>query len=195
MQPTLRSQGACATHAHGGWQLGWWELTDRALRFGRPDGKPVVNARLGRILGVEVGRRKFLVTGKPVLIINYVSGVSMNRHLCWLITADVEQWRIELASVVPQHRFAADVPIEVHVESDEVIVIAELPTAAANDPPGVEVAPDRRHLVLRAAGGAEHLVALSVEVDGVTSVNVTSTATMVVRLRRVGAAQEVVSGG
>ncbi len=194
MQPALRSQGACATHARGGWQLGWWELTDRALRFGRPDAKPVVNAPLGRILGVEVGRRKFLVIGKPVLIINYVSGVSMNQHVCWLITADVEQWRIELAAAVPQHRFAADVPIEVHVESDEVVVVAELPTGACNDPPGVRVAADRRHLVLTAAAGAERLVALFVEVVGVVSVDVSATATMVVRLRRVGCARGAVGG-
>ncbi|MCH9730898.1 MAG: hypothetical protein K0U84_14680 [Actinomycetia bacterium] len=191
MQPLLRSQGACATRALSGWQLGWWELTDRALRFVGPNGKPIVDARLGRILGVEVGKRKFLLTTKRVLIISYASGESMNQHSCWLITADVEQWRVELSTTVPQRRFAADAPIEVHVDSDGVTVIIELHTGARSDPPVATVDPDRRHLVLTSATGAQRLVDLPAEVADVVSVNVSSTATMVVRLRRVGAKQGV----
>lgn len=159
-------------------------MTDRTLRFGRPDGKPVVNVRLGLILGVESGKRKFLIAGKPVLKINYRSNGSGNQHACWLITADVEQWRRELASAVPHHRFAADVPIEIHLESDEVVVVAELPTGTRYDPPGVSVAADCRHLVLTAAAGAERLVPLPVDVAAVLSAEVSATATMVVRLRR-----------
>ncbi|MGV1005998.1 MAG: hypothetical protein ACOYEV_14805 [Candidatus Nanopelagicales bacterium] len=188
----MRSQGGCATHPRGGWKLGWWELTERALQFGGPGGKTVVNAQLGRILGVEVSRRKFLVTSKPVLIIRYASAVSSNAHVCWLITADVEQWRAELAAAVPQHRFAADVPIEVHVDSDEVTVVAELHTGARSSPPDVRVDADHRRLVLTSAAGAERFVALPVEVDHVVDVTVSSTATMVVRLHRVGSRREVI---
>lgn len=181
--------------ARGGWQLGWWELTDRALRFGRPETKPVINLRLGRILGVEVGKRKFLITGKPVLKIKFLFGLSTNQQACWLITADVEQWRAELATAIPQRRFSADVPVEVYVESDEVVVVADLPTGTRNDPPDVRVADDHRHLVLTGAAGAERLVALPVEVAGLVSVDVGATATMVVRLQRVASAQEVLRGG
>ena len=190
----LRSQGACATSARGGWQLGWWELTDRALRFGRPAAKQVVDIRLGRILGVEVARRKFLITNKPVLKINVVSGVSAHQQACWLIAADIEQWRTELATAVPRHRFAADGPVEIYVESDEVVVVAVLPTGSRNDPPDVRVAPDHRHLVLTTTAGAERLVALPVEVARLPSVDLGATATMVVRLQRVHSAQEVLGG-
>lgn len=188
-QPVLRAQGACATSERGGWQLGWWELTDRTLCFGRPDKKPVVNLRLARILGVEVGRRKFLVARKPVLKIKFLSGLTQLQ--CWLITADIEPWRRELAVAVPQHRFAADVPVEVYVELDEVVVVAELPTGARDDPPGVKVADDRRNLVLTTPTGGERLVPLPVEVIGLLSVDVGATATMVIRLQRVGSSPRV----
>lgn len=193
-QPLLRAQGACATSARGGWQLGWWELTDRVLRFGRPEGKPVVSLRLARILAVEEGRRKFLVARKPVLRIKFLSGVAMSQLECWLITADIEPWRRELAAAIPQHRFSADVPVEVYVELDEVVVVAELPTGARDDPPGVRVGADRRNLVLTTPTGGERMVPLPVEVVGLLSVDMGATATMVIRLQRAGSSPRVLGG-
>lgn len=194
-QPLLRAQGACSTSSRSGWQLGWWELTDRALQFGRPNKKPVVTIRLGRILGVEVARRKFLVARKPVLKVKFLSAPSMTNLECWLITADIEPWRRELAAAVPQHRFVADVPVEIYLETDEVVVVAQLPTSSRDEPPAVKVAADGRNLVLTTATGGERQVELPVEVVGLLSVDVGTTATMVIRLQRVGSASSKVLGG
>jgi HSP20 family molecular chaperone IbpA len=178
-----------------GWQLGWWELTDRALQFGRPNKTPMVSIRLGRILGVEEARRKFLVARKPVLKVKFLSSPSMTKLECWLITADIEPWRRELAAAVPQHRFAADVPVEIYLETDEVVVVAQLPTASRDDPPAVKVAADRRSLVLTTETGGERQVTLPVEVVGLLSVDVGATAAMVIRLQRIGSPSARVLGG
>ena len=154
----------------------------------------MVSIRLGRILGVEEARRKFLVARKPVLKVKFLSSPSMTKSECWLITADIEPWRRELAAAVPQHRFAADVPVEIYLETDEVVVVAQLLTASRDDPPAVKVAADRRSLVLTTATGGERQVALPVEVVGLLSADVGATATMVIRLQRVGSPSARVLG-
>ncbi|MDP4013265.1 MAG: hypothetical protein U0990_03500 [Candidatus Nanopelagicales bacterium] len=185
MAPLLRAQGACATHGRSGWKLGWWEMDGRTLRFGPPNRKPTVNARLAGILGIAVSQRKFLVTSKRVLIITYLPGRSSDSRRCWFLTADVGLWQTELAARVPRQRFVIDVPVEVHVESDEVVVLADLPTESRDDPPEVRIAPDRYGLLLATGTGTERLVGLPVPVSDSPVVEVGPTGTMVVRLRRI----------
>ena len=60
--------------------------------------------------------------------------------------------------------------------------------------PAVKVAADRRSLVLTTATGGERQVALPVEVVGLLSADVGATATMVIRLQRVGSPSARVLG-
>lgn len=190
IETLLRAQGACATSERSGWRLGWWLLDAAALRFETPHGRPIATVRLARMLGAEMGRRKFLVTSKPVLIVSYSLPSSEEKRRCWLLTADVGIWQRELRARAPRRRFALDVSVETHVEPNEVVVMADLSTGFRDDPPSVHRTTDGRGVVLSTVDGQTRGITLPVAAAEILDVEVSETGMMVVRLRRVTTTEE-----
>ena len=95
----LHEQGAYSSGRT--WKLGQFCLTDRRLLFGHMH-RQFLEIDLGRVEGVRVQQKPFLLTSKPCVVLTHADGAGGRTREAWIVNGHVEKWRSALACLLAE---------------------------------------------------------------------------------------------